>query len=172
MLEKAAIIFNHCVLCDLSEVTIGNIIIGSVGMDRFVYFFLPFFSSGITIRIEARLGGIRCYASDVDRRPSSTSNVWNLLITDYGDSFIDPSTLGRTPGSTLFIALQGVNVANNFTMNTTIGDTSIQGMYIGWLGWESETPVIILIKASKVLKVCLLFFHKMHATLIMCDSIY
>ena len=110
------------------ELSVGGLVSGSVGMNRFVYFSIPFFSSGVTVRIEARVGGIWCYASDVDRRPSSNRYVWRLLITDYGDSFIDPSTLGRTPGGTLYIGLQGVNAVNNFTINTTIGDTSIQGM--------------------------------------------
>ena len=102
----------------------------SITMNRFSYFFLPFSSSGVTIRIEALVGSIRCYASDTSRRPSSTSYVWTILITDYDDVFLDPSTLGRTPGSTLYIALQGVNAVNNFTLNTTIGDTSIQGMKV------------------------------------------
>ena len=119
-------------LCSLIELTIGGLVTGSIGMNQFFYFSIPFFSSGITIRIEARVGGIWCYASDLDRRPRSTSYVWRLLITDYGDSFIDPSTLGRTPGSTLYIGLQGVNAVNNFTINTTIGDTSIRGMIV-WL---------------------------------------
>ena len=101
----------------------------SVLQDRFVYYFIPFSSSGATVRIEARAGGIRCYASDTNRRPSSTSYVWSLVITDYADSFLDPSTLGRTPGSTVYIALQGINAMNTFTLNTTIGDTSIQGIH-------------------------------------------
>ena len=100
----------------------------SIAQDRFVYYFRPFSSSGVTIRIDALVGGIRCYASDTDRRPNSRSYVWTLVITDYDDSFLDPSTLGRTPGSSVYIALQGINAANTFTMNTTIGDTSIEGM--------------------------------------------
>lgn len=102
----------------------------SVAQDRFVYYFIPFSSSGVTIRIDALIGGIRCYASDTDRRPSSRSYVWTLVITDYDDSFLDPSTLGRTPGSSVYIALQGINAVNTFTMNTTIGDTSIEGIEI------------------------------------------
>lgn len=99
----------------------------TVAQDRFVYYFIPFSSSGVTIRIDALVGGIRCYASDTNRRPSSRSYVWTLVITDYDDSFLDPSTLGRTPGTSVYIALQGINAVNTFTMNTTIGDTSIEG---------------------------------------------
>lgn len=110
------------------EITVGTLVNTTVAMNRFLYFYLPFSTNGVTIRIDALLGGIRCYASDTNRRPSSTSYVWTLLITDYDDSFLDPSSLGRAPGSTVYIALQGVNAVNNFTMNTTIGDTSIQGL--------------------------------------------
>ena len=99
-------------------------------MDRFLYFSFPFSSSGITIRIDAFVGGIRCYASDTNPRPSSMDYIWTLVITGYGDAFLDPSRLGRTPGSRVYVALQGVNAVNSFTLNTTIGDTSIQGISI------------------------------------------
>ena len=112
----------------LVELAIGTFVNSSVVQNRVAYYFVPFTSSGITIRIEALIGDIRCYASDTNRRPSSSSYVWTLLITEYDDSFLDPSVLGRSPGSTLYIALQGVNPVSNFTMNTTIGDTSIQGV--------------------------------------------
>lgn len=123
------IIVSACLLAHsiVAELSIGALINTSVAMDRFLYFFFPFSSNGVTIRIDALVGGIRCYASDTNQRPSSTSYVWTLVITDYDDAFLDPSTLGGTPGSTVYVALQGVNAVNNFTLNTTIGDTSIQG---------------------------------------------
>lgn len=112
----------------VSELTIGGFINTTVAMDRFLYFSFPFSSSGITIRIDALVGGIRCYASDTNPQPSSMNYVWTLVITGYDDVFLDPSRLGRTPGSTVYVALQGVNAVNSFTLNTTIGDTSIQGI--------------------------------------------
>ena len=54
-------------------------------------------------------------------------NVWTLLISEYDDAFLNPSTLGRTPGTTLYITLEGVDTSNEFTLNTTYGDTSITG---------------------------------------------
>ena len=56
------------------------------------------------------------------------SYIWTLVITGYDDAFLDPSRLGRTSGSTVYVALQGVNAVNQFTLNTTIGDTSIRGI--------------------------------------------
>ena len=99
-------------------------------MDRFLYYVVtPFSRSGVTVRIEALVGGIHCYASDINRRPNSTDYIWALLITDYDDVYLVPSTLGHIQRNyRLYIALQGVNASNTFTLNTTIGDTSIQSM--------------------------------------------
>lgn len=105
----------------------GSLVNNAVMQGRFRYFSVPFTSSGLTVRVEATVGSIRCYASDTNPRPSGTDYVWTLVINDYDDAFLDPSTLGRTPGSTLYIGLQGVNTVNNFTLDTTTGDTSIQG---------------------------------------------
>ena len=90
-------------------------------------YFIPFPSTGLTIRVEALIGTVRCYISDTSQQPNGMDYVWTLLIADYDDIFIDPSTLGRTPGSTLYITLEGVATNNNYTLNTTYGDTSITG---------------------------------------------
>ena len=102
---------------------------GSVQQGRSVIYFLPFPSNGLTIRVEAIIGTVQCYASDTSQRPNSLDYVWTLTISDYDDVFIDPSTLGRTQGSTLYITLEGSNTNNNYTLNTTYGDTSITGLY-------------------------------------------
>ncbi|MCG8626885.1 MAG: hypothetical protein MJE68_33395 [Proteobacteria bacterium] len=94
---------------------------------RSVIYFVPFPSNGLTIRIEAITGTIRCYASDTSQRPNAMDNVWNLVISEYDDDFLDPFSLGRTPGTTLYITLEGVDTNNEFTLNTTYGDTSITG---------------------------------------------
>ena len=94
---------------------------------RSVIYFVSFPSNGLTIRVEAITGTIRCYASDTNQRPNAMDNVWSLLISEYDDAFLDPSSLGRTPGTTLYITLEGVDTSNEFTLNTTYGDTSITG---------------------------------------------
>ena len=101
-----------------AELTIGTLVTGSVQQGRSVIYFVPFPSNGLTIRVEAITGSVRCYASDTNQRPNSLDYVWSLTISDFDDVFIDPSTLGRTPGSTLYITLEGVFTSNNFTLNT------------------------------------------------------
>lgn len=104
-------------------------------MNQSTYFFIPFSSSGLTIRIEALVGSISAYISDENCRPSPESHSWTSLITYYDDVFLQPSpyiTISRGHGRALYIALNGVNSVNNFTVDTTIGDTSIRGIFSMW----------------------------------------
>ena len=112
-----------------TELTIGTLVRGNLPQGRSVIYFLPFPSNGLTIRVEAITGTVQCYASDTSQRPNSLDYVWTLTISDYDDVFIDPSSLGRTQGSTLYITLEGSNTNNNYTLNTTYGNTSITGLH-------------------------------------------
>ena len=109
------------------EVAIGNPVSDSIGSGQFRFYIFPFLSGGVTIRVEVFRGGVWCYASDTNRNPSSRDYTWRLFISEYDDSFIDPSSLGGTAGSLLFVAIEGAQATNSFTLNTTIGDTSIAG---------------------------------------------
>ena len=110
-----------------TEVAIGNPVSDSIGSDQFRFYIFPFLSGGVTIRVEVFRGGVWCYASDTNRNPSSRDYTWRLFISGYNDSYIDPITLGRTPGDFLFIAIEGIDTTNNFSLNSTVGDTSITG---------------------------------------------
>ena len=111
----------------LPEVTIGDSIYDSIGSGRFRYYIFPFLTGGVTIRVEVFRGGVWCYASDTNRNPNSGNYIWRLFISGYNDSYIDPTSLGRMAGAFLFISIEGMGVTNNFTLNSTIGDTSIAG---------------------------------------------
>lgn len=111
-----------------------------------LHFRLPLTTDGVTVRIEALLGSIYSYASDVNCRPSSTSYVWTSLITYYDDTFLQPSpfiTVGRyrirSDPRSLYITIQGIDEVNNFTVNTTIGDTTIQSMGIEYTQQTEHT---------------------------------
>ena len=110
-----------------AEVAIGDSISDSIGSGQFRFYIFPFLSGGVTVRVEVFRGGVWCYASDTNRNPSSRDYIWRLFISEYDDSFIDPSSLDRTAGSLLFIAIEGTQATNSFTLNTTTGDTSIAG---------------------------------------------
>lgn len=61
----------------------------------------------------------------MDRNPDSSNYIWQLFISEYGDSYIDPSSLERPAGAVLYVAIEGDGTTNNFTLNSTIGDTSL-----------------------------------------------
>ena len=109
----------------------------SVGRGLFRYYALPFLREGLTIRVDVSVGEVWCYASDVERNPNRDNHIWSFLITEYNDTNIDPGSLGREAGHTLFIAIEGINPSNNFTLNSTSGDTSITGIYVNRVNCKS-----------------------------------
>ena len=108
-----------------SEISIGNPIYDSIDGGHFRYYIFPFMSGGVTVRVEVFRGGVWCYGSDTNRNPNSGNYIWRLFISEYNDTFIDPTTIGRTPGAYLFIAIEGYAVSNDFSLNSTMNDTSI-----------------------------------------------
>ena len=112
------------------EVSIGGPLSDSIGSGQFRYYIFPFLTGGVTIRVEVFRGGVWCYGSDTNRNPSSRDYIWRLFISGYNDSYIDPRSLGRVAGPYLFIAIEGINPANDFSLNSTSGDTSIAGIVI------------------------------------------
>ena len=107
--------------------SIGDPIYDSIGGGGSRYYIFPFLSGGVTVRVEVFRGGVWCYASDTNRNPSSVDYIWRLYITEYNDSFIDPTSLGGTAGTFLFIAIEGIDTSNDFKLNSTSGNTSIAG---------------------------------------------
>ena len=109
--------------------SIGDPVSDSIGSGRFRYYIFPFLSRGVTIRVEVFQGGVWCYASDTNRNPNRRDYIWRLYISEYNDSFIDPASLGRAAGTYLFIAIEGTGFTNDFTLNSTMDDTSIASKY-------------------------------------------
>ena len=107
------------------DVGIGDVVSDSIGSGQFRFYILPFLTAGVTVRVEVFRGGVWCYASDTNCNPNSGDYIWRLFISDYNDSYIDPTSLGRTVGSFLFIAIEGTGSTNDFALNSTINDTSI-----------------------------------------------
>ena len=107
--------------------TIGDPVYDAITSGQFRFYIFPFLTVGVTVRVEVFRGGVWCYASDTNRNPHSRDYIWRLYISEYNDSYIDPTSLGRTAGSFLFIAIEGISATNNFTLNSTTGDTSITG---------------------------------------------
>lgn len=105
--------------------TIGSPVSDTITSDQFRYYIFPFPVEGITIRVEVFSGQVWCYGSDIERNPNSDDYIWRLSISGYDDTYIDTASLGRTPGAFLYVAIEGVSLSNEFTLNSTVGDTSI-----------------------------------------------
>ena len=87
------------------------------------YYEFEFSSNGITLRLSVTSGTIICYASDLIQNPNEQQGyVWKVTATDYIDVFLDPDSLTRTVGSTLYVGLEGADLSNNFSLNSTTGD--------------------------------------------------
>ena len=107
------------------EKSIGEYSSAVISQGQFGYYSIPFLNGGVTIRVEVFSGRVWCYASDMDRNPDSSNYIWRLFISEYGDSYIDPSSLERPAGAVLYVAIEGDDTTNNFTLNSTTGDTSL-----------------------------------------------
>lgn len=69
-----------------------------------------------------------CYASDRIESPNEDRGYdWKIETDRYADVFLDPASLGRPAGSSVYVSLQGVQATNTFTLDTTFGDTSTTG---------------------------------------------
>ena len=102
----------------------GYPVTGSIGSGQFKYYHIPFESRGVTIEVEVFRGEVWCYSSDTNYNPNSRNYLWRLFISMYNDTYVNPRFLRRAPGTTLFISILGVNINNDFRLNTMIGDTS------------------------------------------------
>lgn len=95
----------------------------SLGAGERTYYEIDFASNGVTLRLAVTLGTLICYASDVTQNPNEEHGyVWRVTATDYIDVFLDPDSLPRTAGASLYVGLEGVDGVNNFSLNSTTGD--------------------------------------------------
>ena len=100
--------------------------LGAGGISPYYQFIFP--SNGITLFLSVSTGSFNCYASDRYENTNEELYDWTLTVSAYADIFIDPNTLGRTPGTYMYVSLEGVQNSNAYTLNSASGDR--RGMYI------------------------------------------
>ena len=95
----------------------------SLGAGERTYYEFAFDASGVTLRLTVTSGTLICYASDLTQNPNEEQGyVWKVTSSDYINVFLDPDSLTRAAGSSLYVALEGVDTSNNFSLNSTTGD--------------------------------------------------
>lgn len=88
-----------------------------------LYYQFQFPSDGVTITLNTTSGSVVCYASDRYRNPNAAQGFdWRIEVSGYADVFLDPSLLSRSPGSTIYVGIEGVGASNQFTLGNTEGD--------------------------------------------------
>lgn len=90
---------------------------------QILYYQYGFSSSGLTIRLTISSGYVICYASDLIQNPNDDQGyVWRVTSSGFIDTFLDPSSLNRPAGTTLYVALEGSASSSSFTLGVTSGD--------------------------------------------------
>ena len=64
------------------------------------------------------------YASDQTRTPNEAFYDWMIETDGYSDVYLDPNAVNRTIDDTVYIAIEGNDVDNDFTLVSEEGDTT------------------------------------------------
>ena len=108
-------------------IAVGASISDTVESAQLKYYNLPLLAEGVTIRLSVSEGSVVCYASDRTESPNEQRGYdWMIETTWYSDDFIDPTSLGRSAGSTVFISCEGVQDTNTFKIDTSEGDRATE----------------------------------------------
>ena len=77
----------------------------------------------MTIQLNVSYGSVVCYASDRYQNPNEAQGYdWRIEVSTFADVFLDPALLSRTPGTTIYVAIEGSSSSNTFTLGNTEGD--------------------------------------------------
>jgi receptor-type tyrosine-protein phosphatase Q len=108
-----------------AEVEINETVDTSVGEDEITYIKVPYDSDeGVTIKINVTNGTVTVYVSDQTTTPNEAFYDWMIETDGYSDVYLDPDAVNRTIGDTVYIAIEGQEPDNDFTLVTEEGDTT------------------------------------------------
>lgn len=109
--------------------TYGTLYSASISVGDYAYYQISSWtSSGATFSMSVSSGTVVLYASDLTQSPSSVSYVWTIQTSDYREIFLNPLILGRTPGSAVYVTLQGqATTSNNYILQVNSGNTLSTG---------------------------------------------
>ena len=109
--------------------TYGTLYSASISLGDYTYYRTSSWtSSGATFSMSVSSGTVVLYASDLTQSPSSGSYVWTVQTSGYTEIFLNPLTLGRTPGSTVYVTLKGqATTSNSYIFQVNSGNTLSTG---------------------------------------------
>lgn len=104
-------------------IDIGETITGHSHQGERMFFQLALPSDGLTIQLSVQEGHVVSYVSDRLTNPTQSQGYdWRVETDNYTDLFIDPTLLERDSGEYVYIAIEGLQANNNFSLNSTVGD--------------------------------------------------
>ena len=112
-----------------AEIEINETVSNTIEADKVTHIEFPFSAEGVTIHLNVTNGSIVLYASDQTPTPNEAFYDWMIETDGYSDVFLDPHLphgINRTIGDTVYVAIEGVDESNNFTLTVVSGDTTIQ----------------------------------------------
>ena len=109
-----------------SSVSLNTPVTGTASSGEIKYYNFPFYSSGITFRLDVFQGSIDAYASYTTDAPNTQRGYnWTVQATIYDNLFFSPA-----PGSTVYVALQGIQSSNSFRVGVVMQDFTTTGKII------------------------------------------
>ena len=106
-----------------TSVSLNTPVTGTANSGEVKYYNFPFHSNGITLRLDVFQGSIIAYASYTTDAPNTQRGYnWTLQATIYDDLYFSPA-----PGSTVYVALHGIQSSNSFRVGAIMQDFTTTG---------------------------------------------
>ena len=106
-----------------TSISLNTPVTGTANSGEVKYYNFPFHSSGITFRLDVFQGSIVAFASYTTDAPNTLRGYnWTVQTAIYDDLFFSPE-----PGSTVYVALQGIQSSNYFRVGVVMQDFTTTG---------------------------------------------
>ena len=108
-----------------AEIEINETVNTAVGEGETTFIEIPYDSDeGVTIKVNVTNGTVTVYASDQTTTPNEAFYDWMIETDGYSDVYLDPNDVNRTIGDTVYVAIEGEDPDNDFTLVSEDGDTT------------------------------------------------
>lgn len=111
---------------------IGRLVSDSINASQFRYYHFRISTSefeGVTIQVRVSHGGVWCYVSYITYNPHSGNYSQKFFTSSYNESYVN---LRGTYRHYFFVAIEGVEVTNDFSLNSTLGRTISGALLIAY----------------------------------------
>ena len=129
--HRCRIVIKYCFSVFLAS-AIGEIaepFISTLEQNQVAFFQFNLPEEGLTLRLEVRIGLVVLFASNKIQNPNEAFYDWKLETSSSADVYISLEGITKqqvlqSVNSTIFISIKGQSGVNNFTLNSTSGDTT------------------------------------------------